>query len=188
MTLITKASVNETLEWYLRLTYFDIFWNHIQHFFPHDERKKNPSIFKISTGVLQYYWGKKLKKCCLPLTGRAGYFLKIHKKQQIHRINFYSNKAHNAFAGEASGLNGAFFKIIPSPKVPFSIRCDLINVTTIYIAAPPPNKPSWGNYFLNKIVFCPFLFFLQGNCLYLSKGGSFKRENNEREQKMKTTY
>jgi len=32
-----------------------------------------------------------------------------------------------------------------------------------------------------------FLFFsLPGDCLYLGKGGTFKRENNEREQKMKT--
>lgn len=38
------------------------------------------------------------------------------------------------FTGEASDLNGACF-IIPSLKVPFTVKCDLINVTMIYIAA-----------------------------------------------------
>lgn len=47
--------------------------------------------------------------------------------------------------------------------------------------------PILGNYFLEKIIFFPF-FFLQGDCLYLGKGGTFKRESKEKEQKMKTVY
>jgi hypothetical protein len=46
-------------------------------------------------------------------------------------------------------------------KVPSTVKCDLINVTTIHIAGEK-NPPILGNYFLNKIVFClgPFHLFL----------------------------